>query len=110
MERGVTKMARKKIDVIEDVKKKYVRMALESGKMTSIATKAGITRKTLKKWIDEYEEEVRDTMDLEGVTVLSDNPSKDELLAKYEQAMKLLGEKELEVAMLKNLLKKSPYQ
>jgi transposase-like protein len=103
-------MARKKIDVIEDVKKKYVRMALESGKMTFIANKAGISRKTLKNWMDEYEEEVRDTMDQEGVTVLSDNPSKDELLAKYEQAMKLLGEKELEVAMLKNLLKKSPYQ
>lgn len=43
-----------------------------------------------------------------GVTVLSEEPSKDELMEKYEQAMKLLGEKELEVAMLKNLLKKSP--
>jgi hypothetical protein len=49
-------------------------------------------------------------MEDEGVTVLSENPSKDELLAKYEQAMKLLGEKELEVAMLKNLFKKSPPQ
>lgn len=101
-------MPKKKIDVIEDVKKQYVRMALESGRMTSIANKAGISRATLRKWMDEYEEEVRDAMEVEGVTVLSENPSKDELLAKYEQAMKLLGEKELEVAMLKNLLKKSP--
>lgn len=101
-------MANKKIDVIEDVKKQYVRMALESGKMTSIANKAGISRDTLRKWINEYEEEVRDAMEAEGVTALSDNPSKDELLAKYEQAIKLLGEKELEVAMLKNLLKKNP--
>lgn len=101
-------MPKKKIDVIENVKKQYVRMALESGRMTSIANKAGISRGTLKKWMDEYEEEVRDAMEDEGVTVLSENPSKDELLAKYEQAMKLLGEKELEVAMLKNLLKKSP--
>lgn len=101
-------MPKKKIDVIEDVKKQYVRMALESGRMTSIANKAGISRATLRKWMDEYEEEVRDSMEVEGVSVLSENPSKDELLAKYEQAMKLLGEKELEVAMLKNLLKKSP--
>jgi transposase-like protein len=103
-------MPRQKIEVIEDVKKQYVRMAIESGKMTSIARKAGISRDTLRKWMDEYEEEVREGMEEEGVTVLSENPSKDELIAKYEQAMKLLGEKELEVAMLKNLLKKNPYR
>jgi transposase-like protein len=83
-------------------------MALESGKMTSIARKAGISRNTFKKWMDEYEDEVRDGMEDEGETILSENPSKDELMSKYEQAMKLLGEKELEVAMLKNLFKKSP--
>lgn len=97
----------RKIDVIEEVKKKYVRMALESGKMASIARKAGISKPTFKKWMDEYEDVVRESMEDEGVTVLSENPSKDELMAKYEQAIKLLGEKELEVAMLKNLLKKN---
>ncbi|EIJ81432.1 hypothetical protein PB1_05335 [Bacillus methanolicus PB1] len=39
-------MAKKKIDVIEDVKKKYVRMALETGNYASIARKAGISRNT----------------------------------------------------------------
>jgi transposase-like protein len=101
-------MPKQKIDVIENVKKKYVRMALESGKMTSIARKAGISRVTFKKWMDEYEDEVLEVMEQEGVATLSENPSKDELLDKYEQAMKLLGEKELEVAMLKNLVKKNP--
>ena len=103
-------MGRKKIEVIEDVKKQYVRMVLESGRMSSVANKAGISREILRKWVHEYEEEVRDAMDAEGITVLSSNPTKEELLTKYEQALKLLGEKELEVAMLKNLLKKSPYQ
>ncbi|EIJ81433.1 hypothetical protein PB1_05330 [Bacillus methanolicus PB1] len=46
-------------------------------------------------------------MEDEGTITLSDNPTMDELMKKYEQAMKLLGEKELEVAMLKNLLKKT---
>jgi transposase-like protein len=100
-------MANKKIDVIEDVKKKYVRMALETGNITSIARKAGIDRKTLGGWMKTYGDEVRDVMDKEGVTALSNDPSKDELLEKYEQAMKLLGEKELEVAMLRKLLKKN---
>jgi transposase-like protein len=60
-------MPKQKIDVIENVKKKYVRMALESGKMTSIARKAGISRATFKKWMDEYEDEVLEVMEQEGV-------------------------------------------
>ncbi|MBD1383634.1 transposase [Metabacillus arenae] len=103
-------MPNKKIEVIEDVKKKYVRIALETGNMTSTARKAGITRETLRKWMREYEDEIQEVMVKEGTTTLSENPTKDELKEKYEQAMKLLGEKELEVAMLKNLLKKSEFQ
>lgn len=99
-------MPKKKIEVIEDVKKQYVRMALESGKLASIARKAGISRDTLRKWMDEYEVEVRDKMEAEDVTVLSSEPTKEELMKKYEYALKLLGEKELEVAILRNLLKK----
>ncbi|KUP09508.1 hypothetical protein Q73_02475 [Bacillus coahuilensis m2-6] len=100
-------MPKKKIDIIEDVKKRYVRMALETGNLSSIARKAGISRETLRQWMKSYEDEVRELMEEEGTTTLSENPSKDELMEKYEQAMKLLGEKELEVAMLKNLIKKS---
>lgn len=100
-------MPKMKIDVIEDVKKKYVRMALETGNRASIARKAGISRETFQKWMKEYEDEVRDQMEDESTTVLSDNPTENELREKYEQAMKLLGEKELEVAMLKNIIKKN---
>lgn len=100
-------MPKKKIEVIEDVKKKYVRIALETGNITSTARKAGISSKTLRKWMNEYEDVVQEQMENEGSTSLSDNPTKDELIQKYEQAMKLLGEKELEVAMLKSLLKKN---
>lgn len=96
-----------KIDVIEDVKKKYVRMALESNKMSSTARHAGISRETLRKWIKTYETEIQDQMEQEGVEPLSREPSRDELQKKYDQAMKLLGEKEIEVAMLKEVLKKN---
>ena len=107
MGEGVNVMSRKKIEAIEEVKKKSVRMALESGNNSSIARKAGISRSTLRVWMNEYEDEIREQMEETETTILSDDPSKDELMQKYEQAMKLLGEKELEVAMLKNLLKKN---
>ncbi|MFD1736432.1 transposase [Bacillus salitolerans] len=100
---------KKKIDVIEDVKKKYVRMALETGNHSSTARKAGISKDTFRKWMTEYQDEILEMMEQEGTTTLSENPTKNELLDKYEQAMRLLGEKELEVAMLKNLLKKNEY-
>lgn len=104
---GEKAMGRQKIDVIEDVKKKYVRMALETGKHTSTARKAGISSDTLRKWTKEYEDVIREEMESDGITTLSANPSKQELQVRYEQAMKLLGEKELEVAMLKEIIKKN---
>jgi len=103
-------MSKRKIDALEDVKKSYVRMAIESGNYTSVARNAGIVRNTLSKWIKEYGDEVREQMDDPTTAILSAEPTKEELKAKYEQAMKLLGEKELEVAMLRNLLKKSQYR
>ncbi|MED4019149.1 transposase [Sutcliffiella cohnii] len=99
----------KKIEVIENVKKNYVRLALETGKQTTVAHKAGISRNTLRKWIDEYGDEIRQVMETEidSPIIYSDVPVQEELQRKYDQAMRLLGEKELEVAMLKSLLKKS---
>jgi len=103
-------MARKKIEALEEVKKNYVRLALESGNYSSISRQAGIDRKTLTNWIQEYGDEIRERMEDPTTAILTTEPTKEELKAKYEQAMKLLGEKELEVAMLRNLLKKTPYQ
>ncbi|MFC4560223.1 helix-turn-helix domain-containing protein [Virgibacillus kekensis] len=100
-------MPKKKIDVIENVKKKYVRLALESNRIASTAKSAGVDRATLRKWIKEYETGVRDEMESEGVNPLTPQTSRQELENKYEQAMKLLGEKELEVAMLREVLKKN---
>ncbi|WP_433744315.1 transposase [Falsibacillus pallidus] len=103
-------MSYKKFEALEEVKKKYVRMALENGNYSSIARSAGVDRSTLARWVKVYEDEVRDQMEDPASAILSTEPSKEELKAKYEQAMKLLGEKELEVAMLRNLLKKTQYR
>lgn len=97
---------------IEEVKKQYVRMALESGNMAFIARKTGVSSKTLSGWVKTYRDEVEAEMENEGVSPLSESSSANDIKKKYDQAMKLLGEKELEVAMLREQLKKNspPYK
>ncbi|MEI3615044.1 helix-turn-helix domain-containing protein [Pseudogracilibacillus sp. SO30301A] len=100
-------MAKSKIEIFEDLKKKYVRMALETNKYATTAKAAGVHPDTLRKWMKEYETEVQDQMELEGANITPVEPTEKEYKNKYELAMKLLGEKELEVAVLKDVLKKS---
>lgn len=95
-----------KIKIFEDLKKHYVRMALETNKYASTAKAAGIHRDTLRAWMKEYEMEVRDQMEAEDVSIMPVKTTEKEYQKKYELAMQLLGEKELEVAVLKNALKK----
>lgn len=105
-EKVVKKMA-SKIEMFENLKKKYVRMALETNKYATTARAAGISTDTLRKWMKEYETDVRDEMEREGISLTTSEPSSMDYKQKYEKAMKLLGEKELEVALLKDALKKN---
>lgn len=97
----------KRNSVIEEVKKKYVRMALESGNMAFIARKLGMSKSTLGSWVNMYRDEVEREMANEGILPLTQSSAPNDLQAKYEKAMKLLGEKELEVALLREQLKKN---
>ncbi|OCA84207.1 hypothetical protein A8F94_15945 [Bacillus sp. FJAT-27225] len=56
-------MPKRKIEALEDVKKNYVRMAIESGNYASTARRAGVDAKTLKKWMNEYGDEIREQME-----------------------------------------------
>ncbi len=82
-------------------------MALETNKYASTAQAAGVDRKTLRSWMNKYETEVRDQMEQEGINLTPVEPTEKEYKKKYELAMKLLGEKELEVAVLRDALKKN---
>ncbi|WP_027963579.1 hypothetical protein [Halalkalibacillus halophilus] len=99
-------MAKRKIDVIENVKKKYVRIALETMQYSSTAKSAGICVDTLRNWIKEYETEVRDEMEREGVKLLDGEWTTQDYKERFEEAMSLLGKKELELAILRDELKK----
>lgn len=91
---------------IEEVKKQYVRMALESGNMAFIARKVGVSPSTMNGWVKTYRDEVEEEMRTEGVSPLTSSSSDQDIKKKYDQAMKRLGEKELEVSMLRDMLKK----
>lgn len=104
----------KKIDLFEDIKKKYVRMALETNHYTSTAKAAGISRSTLNKWMQTYETEIMDQMDQENPDNLRLDSTSNAFSSeetkykeKYLKAMQLLGEKELEVSLLKDVVKKT---
>lgn len=100
-------MANKEIEIFEDLKKYYVRMALETNKYATTAKAAGVHPETLRRWKKKYETEILDQMELEGVSITPPEPTEKEYKKKYELAMRLLGEKELEVAVLKDALKKN---
>ena len=109
IDKGGEGMAKKKIELFEDVKKHHVRMALETNKIATTARSAGIHPDTLRKWIKEYEIEILDQIEAEGKSIMPSVTTEKEYKKKYELAMKLLGEKELEVAVLKDALKKNDH-
>ncbi|MNI80468.1 hypothetical protein D3C73_1370020 [compost metagenome] len=64
---------------------------------------------TLRKWVLQYQDEVDDLMakKRDDAEKLKQDASKlQDLEKKYSEAMKLLGEKELEVSILRDLVKK----
>lgn len=82
-------------------------MALDSGNNAFLARKLGISPKTFGSWVRKYRDEVEEEMAKEGLHPQIEPPGMNDLQAKYDHAMKLLGEKELEVAMLREVLKKN---
>lgn len=99
----------KKVQIFENIKIKYVRMALETNKIATTAKSAGVHRSTLHLWIKEYGDIVRDQMDQEMSSgeVIPIDKSAEYYKQQYERAMRLLGEKELEIAVLRDLVKKN---
>ncbi|WP_159887437.1 transposase [Paenibacillus puerhi] len=91
------------------VKKELVVEVLSGYRTEVVARKYGMAPKTLSTWVRQYQDEVGDLMvkkrDEEEKT--KQNAAKfKELEEKYDEAMKLLGQKELENSILRDLVKK----
>ena len=96
-----------KLQALISFKKQLVREALEGGNGAFVARKHGISSSAISRWIQQYRDEVEEEMakrkSMDGIP----NPeSADDWKQRYEQAAKLLGEKEMEITLLRELVKK----
>jgi transposase-like protein len=91
-------------------KKEFVAEVLTGGYRTEVvARRHGMSPKTLREWVRQYQDEVDDLMVKkreEAERIKKDAEQLPELQKQYDQAIKLLGEKELEIALLRELVKK----
>jgi transposase-like protein len=90
-------------------KRELVAEVLMGYRTEFLARKYGMSPETLRRWVREYRDEVGDLMvkkQKQNEQLVKDAEELKELQKKYNSAMKLLGEKELENAILQDLLKK----
>lgn len=93
-----------------EAKKEYVAEVLAGGyRIEVVARRYGMSPKTLQEWVRHYQDEVDDLMakkQKEAQQIKQDAEQLPELQKKYEEAIKLIGEKELEISLLRELVKK----
>lgn len=90
-------------------KKELVVEVLSGYRTEVVARQHGMSPKTLSNWVRQYQDEVDDLMvkkrnDVEKLK--QDAARLEELQQKYDIAVKQLGEKELELSILRELVKK----
>lgn len=92
----------KRIKHSKDFKLQVIKEAQETGKITLVARRYELNPNMVSRWIREYKEGKFGDMD---VAVLPDLDSQ-ELSKENEKLKILLGEKDLEIAILRDLIKK----
>jgi transposase-like protein len=93
----------------DELRIEVVEEALDRGNVALTARKHGISPYSLYKWVKIYRDEVEMTMAKKKNVEQQINArpeTESEWKDKYEQATKLLGEKEMEIALLRDLVKK----
>lgn len=93
--------------VFEEVRLKIVREALSGVKIAVLARKYEVHPETIRSWVKEYREKVGDDEIPSTDEQLQELKRLQEVEEKYEKAVKILGEKELEIEILRELLKKT---
>lgn len=98
---------RQRNHVFEGVRHKVAQEALGGIKTGVLARKYEVSPKTIRNWVKEYQETFGD----DALPTLDERVAESkqlaELEAKYERALRVLGQKELENEILRELVKKS---
>ena len=93
--------------VFEETKLQIVREALSGIKIGVLSRKYGLHAETIRNWVKDYRNQVGDDQIPSTDEQLQELQRLQEVEEKYEKAVKILGEKELEIEILRELLKKS---
>jgi transposase len=94
----------------EDFKRKFAKEALEVGNNTAVAKKNGLNEGSIRNWIKKYYGPTENNITRKGLKEYTgvNGISKDLNRAKkqVEDLTKIVGEKEVEILILRDLLKK----
>ncbi|OBZ13791.1 transposase [Bacillus sp. FJAT-26390] len=85
----------------EAYKMKVVEEALQGGNFSHTARKHDLNPESVRVWVREY----RDSLAVEKKEVAEGPIPEEDYELKYNRAMKILGEKEVELEILRELLK-----
>lgn len=88
-----------------EFKESIVKAAIETGNASLVARQHGIARELVYRWIRQSKETTKTPK--ANIKSSIDNSSIKTLETENETLKKLLGEKDLEIAILKDLLKKT---
>jgi transposase-like protein len=92
--------------VFEEVRIKVAKEALSGIKIGALARMYEVNPETIRKWVREY----RDQIGYDEIPSIDEQFQElkrlQEVEEKFEKAVKVLGEKELEIEILRELLKK----
>ena len=91
------------------VRKELVVEVLSGYRTEVVARQHGMAPKTLSNWVRQYQDEVGELMAKkrdDAEKLKQDAAKLEELQQRYDQAVKQLGEKELELSILRELVKK----
>lgn len=98
-------MTQKRKKYTQEFKDSIIKAAIETGNMALVARQNSLSKELVYKWVRQSKESSRDSK--ANIKKLVDNSSVKSLEAENETLKKLLGEKDLEIAILKDLLKKT---
>lgn len=94
----------------EDFKRRIAKEALEVGNNTAVAKKNGLSESSVRSWIKKYYEEEAHNNSRKGLKEYTglNSVSKDlnKAQKQVEDLTKIVGEKEIEILVLRDLLKK----
>ena len=97
----------KRNKMYEEIRFKVAQEALSGLKAGFLARKYEISPKTVYNWVKEYRDEYGDAVLPSVEARVSESKRLQELEERYTLAMKMLGEKELEIEILRELAKKA---